>query len=92
MATDTARTGMQMFLGLLWSAVRLPVLAMLLAFEPLVNVLGTLLCVALTLCAVFFEYAVHLPRFPFWGMLGGAVVCACAMMVYSALIRLFSIR
>ena len=90
MTTNNAENTAKHVTGFLWTAVRLPVLAMLLAFEPLVNVVFTLSCIALTLCALFFEYAVHAPHFPFRGMLAAAVCCACAMLCYSALIRLFS--
>lgn len=75
--------------SVLWTAVRLPVLALLLAFEPLVTLLCTLACVALTLCAVFFEYGLHTPHFPFWGMLATAVGCASATLCYRGLIRFF---
>lgn len=48
------------------------------------------LAILSVLFAFFFEFVSGVPNFPFWGMLGFGVACALAMMLYYALMRVFS--
>ena len=76
--------------GLTWPAARLPVFALLVILEPIVRVVLCGLAMLSALAAFFFEFLTALPEFPFWGMLGFSVGCALALMLYYALVRLFS--
>jgi hypothetical protein len=74
-----------------WAAVRLPVLALLVIFEPIVKVVlaGAALLVALT--AMFFALVEPLSAFPFGGMLGVAAGLVLLLALYYALLRALSV-
>jgi hypothetical protein len=73
-----------------WAALRLPVVALLVIFEPVVKVLlaGAALLVALT--AMFFALLEPLSAFPFGGMLGVAAGLVLLLALYYALLRVLS--
>lgn len=79
-------------LALLWHAIRLPVLATLLVLEPPVRFVLSAMTVLGIAMALFFEYLVRLPHFPFGLMIGISVASAALLVPYHLLIRLFSIR
>ena len=72
----------------LWALVRLPVLAVLIVLEPIVC--GLLwLCSALGLLgALFYEFLVKDPRFPFWPAIGLSIGLAFIVALYQMVIRL----
>jgi len=76
----------------LWVLVRLPVLAVLIVLEPIVC--GLLwLCSALGLLgALFYEFLVKDPRFPFWPTIGLSIGLAFLVGIYQVLIRLLARR
>jgi hypothetical protein len=61
----TVRTSLR----LSWNAFRLPTLAVVLLLEPLVCGLLSALAVFGVLCALFFEFVVRSPHYPFWLMI-----------------------
>ena len=65
--------------------------AVLMIVAPLLGAMLSVLAVALTLTACFFEWFSAVPNFPFWPMLGGALACALARLtlerVTAALLR-----
>ena len=73
-------------LTFIWNVVRLALLATLLAFEPLVRVVFSSIAVLGILMALFFEYLIRLPHFPFWLMLGLSIGSAALLVPYYALI------
>ena len=77
-------------LRLLWHVIRLPALALLVVMEPLVC--GVLSAIAMlgVIFALFYEFLVKLPHFPFWMMLGISAGFALLLIPYYLLIRLFS--
>lgn len=86
---NAARIGL---IGLvaMWHAVRLPILATLLVLEPLARVVLSSVAVLGILMALFFEFVVRLPHFPFGLMLTISVGSATLLVPYYLLIRLFS--
>ncbi|MCC7464519.1 MAG: hypothetical protein IT480_18900 [Gammaproteobacteria bacterium] len=76
-------------LGLCWTIVRLPVLAFLVVLEPIICGLLWLLATLGILTALFYEFVVRDPRFPFWLCLGLSIGLALLTGVYYALIRFF---
>jgi len=91
---DTARPSPRQFgrvlLMSLWHVVRLPLLATLLALEPLVQSVFSGIAVLGILMSLFFEFIVRLPHFPFALMLVISVGSATMLMPYYLLIRLLS--
>ena len=79
-------------LTLLWHTVRLPILATLLVLEPPVRFVLTAITVLGITMALFFEYLVRLPHFPFGLMIGISMASAALLVPYHLLIRLFSLR
>jgi len=79
-------------LRLAWHSIRLPVLAVLIVLEPFVRVILSALAVLGVFFALFFQFLIRLPHFPLWTMLGISCGCALSLMMYYALIRLFSSR
>jgi hypothetical protein len=73
-----------------WTAIRLPLLAVLLVMEPIVC--GVLSAVAAlgVLCALFFEFVGKVPHYPFWLMIGVSAGLALLMLPYYLLVRLLS--
>jgi hypothetical protein len=74
----------------LWHAIRLPLLATLMVLEPLVRVALSSIAVLGIVMAVFFEFVVRLPHFPFGVMLTISISSATLLVAYYLLIRLFS--
>lgn len=88
--THRARTPVGSVIGLLWQIIRLPVLAVLLVFEPFVSLI---LSAAGSLgmgAALVLKISGDLPHFPFWGMMAASVGAVLLLMIYHLLIRLFS--
>jgi hypothetical protein len=79
-------------LRLTWHTIRLPALALLVTMEPLVCGLLSLLAMLGVLTALFWEFVVKPPHFPFWIVLGVSVGFALLQVPYYLLIRLFSAR
>jgi hypothetical protein len=52
--------------------------AVLMIVAPILGAVLSILAVALALTACFFEWFSAVPDFPFWAMLGAALVCALA--------------
>ena len=82
-----------MVLGLLaavfwfaWQAIRLPVLTLLVMFEPIVNFTLSALALLVALTAIFWKLADPKP-FPFWTILAASLACVLALALYHALIR-----
>ena len=72
-------------LGILWHAVRLPVLILLVILEPVVSfVLGG--AALLGILMTFFWKLVGPPAFPFWTMLTISLGFGFALVLYQALI------
>lgn len=87
-----AKTAISSALGLCWTIVRLPVLAFLVVLEPIVCGLLWLLATLGVLTAIFYEFVVRDPRFPFWICMGLSIGLALLAGLYYALIRLFGGR
>jgi hypothetical protein len=77
-------------LWLLWQAIRWPVLTFLIVLEPLVRFVLCGFALLGTLTALMFRFTVDRPQFPFWGTLGLSLSCVGLLMLYYAVIRLFS--
>jgi hypothetical protein len=73
-----------------WHAIRLPILATLAVLEPVVRTLLSGLALLGILMALFFEYLIRLPNFPFWLMIGLSIGCALLLTAYYSLMRLFA--
>lgn len=81
------------FAGLLriaWTLVRLPMLALLLALEPLVSPLLCGIAILTIVAAIFVKWTALLPHAPFWGMLGLATACMLVLIAYYAVLRVLS--
>jgi hypothetical protein len=74
----------------LWHAVRIPIFVVLRLAEPLVRLLLGGLGLLSILGALFYEFLSPLPHPPFLLLMGFAVVCGVTLVVYEALLRLFS--
>jgi hypothetical protein len=70
--------------------VRLPVIALLLVAAPLVRLAVGALGLLSLLAALFYKLFSPLPHPPFWTLLGFAVGCGLALLLYERLLRLFS--
>jgi len=79
-------------LALIWDAVRLPVLATLLILEPPFRFVLSGIALLGFAIAIFFEYIVRLPNFPFGLVLGLSAGCAALLVPFHLLIRLVSVR
>ena len=75
---------------LAWQAIRLPILALLVVIEPIVNFALSALALLVALTAFFWKLADPRPGFPFWTTLAAALVCVLLLALYHALIRLLS--
>ena len=74
-----------------WAALRLPILALLVIFEPVVKVLLAGAALLLALTAMFFAFLEPLSAFPFGGMLGVAAVLVLLLALYYAVLRALSV-
>lgn len=77
-------------LWLVWQALRLPILTLLVLFEPLVNFLLSALALLVALTAFFWKLSDSKPGFPFWSILFASLACVLLLALYHALIRLLS--
>jgi len=77
-------------LRVLWHLVRLPVFAVLVLAAPLVRLALSALGLLSLLGALFYEFLSPLPHPPFWSLLGFAIACGLALVLYERLLRLFS--
>jgi hypothetical protein len=77
-------------LWLLWQAVRLPVLAVLIVFEPFVNLILTAFGFLGIVVALILEFSGDLVRFPFWLLMACSVGAILLLMAYHALIGVLS--
>lgn len=77
-------------LWLAWQALRLPVFALLVIFEPMVRVVFSCASLLAVLTAFLFEFSGVAPTFPFWGMIAFSVGCALLLIGYYGLLRMFS--
>ena len=75
---------------LLWHAVRMPVFVVLRLAEPLVRLLLSGLGLLSIVGALFYKFLSPLPHPPFWLLMGFAVACGIALLLYETLLRLFS--
>ena len=75
-------------LWLIWQAIRSTVLALFLILEPLVGLTLSALALLLTLTAFFWKLASNRPDFPFFLVLGSALACFFALVLYRGLIQL----
>ena len=94
-ASDIRRRIAELGHGLLrfsWTAVRVPLLALLVAMEPIVCwILGAVAVLGI-MVSLLFEFVVRLPNYPFWLMMGISAGIAALQIPYYLLIRLFSAR
>lgn len=74
----------------LWTAVRLPTAALLLALEPLVSLALTGAFLLGMAGAVILRISGDLPHFPFCGMVALSLAALLALTVYHTLIRILS--
>ena len=86
---SVARQIVYALVRIVWTLVRLPVLALLFVLEPFVCGLLWLFATFGILGALFYRFLVHDPRFPFWPALGLSVGMALLAGAYYGLIRLF---
>ena len=78
-------------LWVLWQVVRLPVLAVLLVLEPVVNLILTAFGFLGIVVALILKLSGDLPQFPFWLMLAFSIGAILLLMAYHALIGVFSL-
>lgn len=77
-------------LWIFWQAVRLPVLAVLLVLEPLVNLALTAFGFLGIVMALILRFSGDLPHFPFWLVMAFSTGTILLLMAYHVLIGLFS--
>lgn len=84
------RTVIWGFLWILWQLVRLPMLAVLLVFEPFISLILIGFGFLGILVALILKFSGDLPHFPFWTMMAFSIGAILLQMAYHALIGLFS--
>jgi len=77
-------------LRIAWDVVRLPILSLLLIFEPIVRLVLSWLTLLAVLTAFLFKFSGAAPSFPFWGMILFSVGCALVLSAYYALLSMLS--
>ena len=77
-------------LSLLWQSIRIPIFAVLRLAEPLIRLMLGVLGLLSMLAAVFYKFFSALAHPPFWSLVGFGVACGLALLLYEALLRLFS--
>jgi len=75
-------------MSMLLRCLRLPLLALLLIFEPVARVALSALAFACALCAVFFKFTAGVADFPFIGMVCVSIGCLLMLKAYYGLLRL----
>ena len=77
-------------LWLAWQMVRLPLLTLLMLFEPIVSFLLSALALLTALSAILWVFADPKAHFPFWTDLAGSLACVLVLALYHALMRALS--
>jgi hypothetical protein len=72
-----------------WQLIRLPIFTLLVILEPVVALVLGGAALAGVLTTIFFV-AIHAPHFPAWTMLALSVGFGPALMLYEAILRVFS--
>ena len=75
---------------ILWTGVRLPILAVLVLFEGAVQTILGGLAFFIFLTALFFEFATPVKHFPFWTMIVLSGGCLLTIVFYYVCIRALS--
>ena len=75
---------------LAWQVIHLPILALLVMFEPIVSFTLSAVALLVALTALFWKFADSKPDFPFWSVLAASLACVLLLALYHALIRLLS--
>ncbi len=83
-----ARRAIGALVVIAWTAVRLPLLALLIVMEPLICGALWLFATFGILSALFWHFLVHEPRFPFWPAIGLSIGAALLAGIYVGIIRL----
>lgn len=73
-----------------WQIVRLPLLALLLALEPLVSLVLSVFGFLGIPVTIILKCSGDLPHFPFWGMMAFSIGSILVLMAYEALIGLLA--
>jgi hypothetical protein len=73
----------------LWLLVRLPIITLLVILEPVVALILGGLALAGVLTTLFFVL-IHAPHFPAWTMLSLSIGFGLALMLYEAVLRVFT--
>ena len=79
-----------LFSALLWQTIQLPILTLLVLFEPLVNFAFSAVALIVALSALFWKLADPNHGFPFWRVLASSLACVLLLALYHAVIRLLS--
>ena len=87
----SGRTFVWNILWALWQVVRLPALAVLIVFEPFVNLILTAFGFLGIVVALILKFSGGLPHFPFWLMMAFSIGAILLLMAYHVLIGLFSL-
>ena len=74
----------------LWTLIRLPVLAVLLALEPVASFILTTMGILGIAATLFLKLSGVLPRFPFWTLLAMSVGALLALTTYRILIGMLA--
>ena len=77
-------------LCIVWQAIRLPILTLLVMFEPIVNFALSAVALIVALTTLFWKLADPKPGFPFWTLVAASLACVLLLALYNALIRLLS--
>ena len=77
-------------LCLLWQLVRLPIFTFLVILEPVVRMFLAGLALLGILMAFFFKFSGAAPHFSFWSTLAISVGFGLLLLIYEAMVRLFS--
>ncbi len=75
---------------LAWQTIRLPILALLMMIEPILDFALSALALLIALTALFWKLADPKPGFPLWTTLAASLACVLLLALYHALTRLFS--
>ena len=77
-------------LWVVWQALRLPILTLLVLFEPIVNFVLSAVGLLVALTAFFWKFADSKPGFPFWTIIAASLACVLVLVLYHALLRFLS--
>jgi hypothetical protein len=78
------------FVRCLWHAIRLPALAILLAFEPFVSLILVGVAFMGLFAGIVLRSSGDLPGFPFWGMVAFSTCALLVLIAYHTLIAALS--